>query len=65
MSAPTGNDKYWFNGDMGIGMDIKGVPFPDPVKELAEKIAEEELDTPRTMENLQRSFGLGCRFRTG
>lgn len=48
------NENFWFIGDMGIGIDIKGEKFPDPVKELAKKLAEEEPDTPRTMEKIFR-----------
>jgi len=46
------NNSYWFKGDVGIGMDIDGELFPDPVKELAEEIAEEEPDTDRTIEDI-------------
>ncbi len=57
-----GNETYWIQGDIGIGIDAKGEPFPDPVKELAQKIADEEVDTPRTMEKI---FSEAAGWRVG
>ncbi|MCK5832367.1 HEAT repeat domain-containing protein [bacterium] len=48
----AGNNKRWFTGDIGFGMDISGEKFPDPVKELAEELAEEEPDSDRTIESI-------------
>jgi HEAT repeat protein len=52
LSDKADNNSWWFYGDVGVGLDVVGEPFPEPVKELAEEIAEEELDTPRTMEKI-------------
>ncbi len=47
------NNEYWFPGEIAFGMDIESVPFPDPVKELSEEKAEEEIDTTdRTIEDI-------------
>ncbi|HHS50027.1 MAG TPA: HEAT repeat domain-containing protein [candidate division Zixibacteria bacterium] len=49
----AGNNRRWFSGDIGFGMDIAGEKFPDPVRELAEEIAEEEdEDSVRTIEKI-------------
>ncbi len=48
----AGNERVWFMGDIGFGMDIAGEKFPDPVQELAEKLAEEEPDSNRTIETI-------------
>ncbi|RKZ30527.1 hypothetical protein DRQ36_05225 [bacterium] len=48
----AGNNRYWLSGEIGFGIDTKGEPFPDPIKELAEKIAEEEPDSDRTIEDI-------------
>lgn len=51
--AIAGNNSYWFQRDIGFGMDIDGEAFPDPVKELSEEIAEEEEeDSIRTIEDI-------------
>ncbi len=40
------NDNYyWLSGEVAFGLDVCGEPFPDPVRELAEELAEEEIDT--------------------
>ena len=48
----AGNDKRWFSGDIGFGMDVDGERFPDPVKELGEELAEEEPDSDRTISDI-------------
>ncbi|MBN1756514.1 HEAT repeat domain-containing protein [bacterium] len=46
------NQHYWFQEDIGFGLDVKGDPFPDPVQELAEEIAAEEPDSDRTIRDI-------------
>ncbi|MBN2541937.1 HEAT repeat domain-containing protein [bacterium] len=61
-----GNEHYWFQGELGIGIDIKGVPFPDPVQELAEELADEEPDSGRTIEDVFRdasTWGVGSKAK--
>lgn len=62
-NSPARNDAYWFQGDVGVGLDIPGEPFPNPIKELAEKEAEEEeKDTIRTIEEI---FNDACAWAVG
>ncbi len=54
---------FWFNGDIGFGLDIDGVKFPDPVAELGKKLAEEmDKDTIRTIEKI---FADACEWGVG
>jgi len=46
------DNSFWFQGDIGFGLDFPGDPFPDPVKELSEELAEEEPDSDKTIEDI-------------